>query len=265
MSAGAAPPPDAAVVPIPCPCHTCWRGAGRDAASPPAASCCPRRCAAPPGGERGGGRRDRPAARALKRQRHRTPSAVLRPLLVPAGTGPGSRLQAPAAMSLHSAPRPRPLSWCPPAPPPQMPAEPPKHDSHPKHSTKNPQSTPQCDTRDHFSALAWIQCPPNCPVLSPQRNHLPDVYPTSGCWDSCSQQPQHSSPEKTPMPAPLCLSLTNIFSFFSLSHITAGAILQGRVLTGIVTPETISPAWPQRAERVNCSLGKIDQTQQAGK
>lgn len=118
LSAGAAPPPDAAVVPIPCPCHTCWRGAGRDAASPPAASCCPRRCAAPPGGERGGGRRDRPAARALKRQRHRTPSAVLRPLLVPAGTGPGSRLQAPAAMSLHSAPWPRPLSWCPPAPPP---------------------------------------------------------------------------------------------------------------------------------------------------
>lgn len=47
-------------------------------------------------------------------------------------------------------------------------------------------------------------------------------------------------------------------SFFFLSRITARAMLQGRVLTGMVAPGKYSPARLRRAERVNCSLGKTD-------
>lgn len=74
------------------------------------------------------------------------------------------------------------------------------------------------------------------------------------------------------MPALLCPALPfidqnpNFCPFFlSLSSITSRAMLQGRVLTGMVTPGTILSAQLRRAERVNCSLGKTDQTLQAGK
>lgn len=145
--AAAAPPPVpvavAVAVPCPVPARAVPAGEARGAARPPRPQHRAARGAARPrrAAERGGGRRDRPAARALKRQRHRTPSAGLRPLPVPAGTGPGSRLQAPPApapspptVSPHSVPRPTAPTPVPGVPqcPPRCPQSPPNHDSHPQ-------------------------------------------------------------------------------------------------------------------------------------
>lgn len=175
---------------------------------------------------------------------------------------------------LAPSPRGHVSAFCPMAPtpipgvpqrPPRCPQSPQSTIHIPKHNTNNLQSTPQCDTGGHFSALGLDPVPPKLPCsLSPQ-----EPPPRCGSHFGVPGQLLPATPALTPgkdtYAGPPLPFTDQYFFLFSLSCITARSILQGRVLTGIVTPETISPAWPQRAERVNCSIGKIDQTQQAGK